>query len=701
MFYGGVHYALFQASTMVLSGQTPFRKFLESAQWQKSISGFSHLTGFTVKCIGMDGTIVGNSYGERELCRLIRKTGKGLKRCRAHCGRKIARTLREGEKSIFTCYAGLLCFSAPLRVNERVVGAVFGGKVLPDSPVLSHYVKLSETCQISLDLLFNTLGELKVGKVGDLEQAMHYLTDIGQILINHLAQSRRYGQGVSRLFTLFHLGNDLNLAMDSHELYGLVINTLSILFDLNGASLMLFDSSDKNLITQSYYGPEEWRLASYRSDVHTGVIGQVFRDHKPVFTQDRFQIEKSGFHEKIQSVYAFPLFLGQKIKGVICIYNSELDEDAVPMIRAFCNQIAIAIQNLELQRSLKNRILEITNLGMVTSEVGEARESQELFQLILNRSTEIVKAEQASLMILDESTKKLVIKACKGMPEKILRTLRIGTGEGIAGKVMESGTPLLVTDIERDPKIHQKKKMRYKTGSFICIPLTLQGRTIGVLNISDKVTGEIFNEDDLKIMKIFAAQATIALERTKLYNKSKEMEQVLITDHLTGLLNRRYFFERTTEEIVRAQRHSHPLSLMMIDVDDFKWYNDNNGHLAGDDALRSVAAVIRDTIRNIDFVARYGGEEFTVVLPQTSKREAVMIGERLRKEVETFYFPYEENQPLGNFTISMGLATYPEDARNIKELIEAADKALYRSKAAGKNRISLYRRRITEEESER
>jgi diguanylate cyclase (GGDEF)-like protein len=294
-------------------------------------------------------------------------------------------------------------------------------------------------------------------------------------------------------------------------------------------------------------------------------------------------------------------------------------------------------------------------------------------------------------MIQDEASKERAVKACKGLPKNIMQTLRLKKGEGISGKVIETGTPLVVRDIEQDPRTHQKKKGRYKTKSFISIPLMLKDMPVGALNISDKSSGDVFNEDDLKIIKIFASQAVNAMERVQLYQRSKEMEQVLITDHLTGLLNRRYLFERVTEEVTRAARHNHTISLMMIDVDDFKFYNDKNGHLAGDDALRSLAALFRDTVRNIDFVARYGGEEFTVVLPQTSKNEAIVIGDRLRKEVEKFYFPYEEDQPLGNFTISIGLATYPEDANDVKELIGAADKALYRAKGSGKNRLSLFK----------
>jgi len=666
------------------------QQWTTSESWRRSLEGFARITDLTVKCIGAKGTIIGPPMVERNLCRLIRRSQKGLARCRAHCGRRIARSLRTGRGEIFTCYAGLHCFSVPLKREGEVIGGIFGGKILADAPVIARYVKMADTFQLDHAGMFKAIGELRIGKVQELREAMKYLASLGEALIAPAVRMRRFGRNVSRLLTLFHLGNDLNLVRDSRELYGLIINSLSILFDLEGCSLMLLGSQESSLVTQSFFGPESWDLPHFRTPIDQGIIARVFREHKPVYTRDRFQIVRSGFNEKIEQVYAFPLHFGRKIGGVINIYNSSLSEDEIPMIHAFCNLAVMAIQNVDLRKNLDNRVLEISNLGLMTHEVGKTRELDGLFQLILNRSTEMVKAEQASLMILDEATKELTIKASKGVPEYLTRTLHLKKGEGVAGKVLEKAVPLLVTDIEREPRLGLHKKMRYKTRSFISIPLVLKDEPIGVLNITDKISGEVFNEDDLKIIKIFASQAVIALERTKLYERSKEMEQVLITDHLTGLLNRRYFFERVTEEITRAERHSYPLSLMMIDVDDFKWYNDQNGHLAGDDALKSVSALLRDTIRNIDFVARYGGEEFTVVLPQTTKEEAVVIGERLLTEVEKFYFPYEENQPLGKFTISVGLATYPEDARKVKALIHAADQALYRSKETGKNRLHLY-----------
>ncbi|MDX1764313.1 MAG: diguanylate cyclase [bacterium] len=178
-------------------------------------------------------------------------------------------------------------------------------------------------------------------------------------------------------------------------------------------------------------------------------------------------------------------------------------------------------------------------------------------------------------------------------------------------------------------------------------------------------------------------------DQKKAEEQSQKMAKILVLDDLTGLLNRRFLFQRTSKELAEAESRGHPLSLVMFDVDDFKFYNDRNGHLAGDAALRSLAAVVRNTVRHMDYVARYGGEEFTAVFPMTTKKKAAVIGRRLQQQVERFLFPFKKHQPLGNLTVSLGLATFPEDAHDVESLIEAADQALYQAKAAGKNRLCL------------
>jgi diguanylate cyclase (GGDEF)-like protein len=177
-------------------------------------------------------------------------------------------------------------------------------------------------------------------------------------------------------------------------------------------------------------------------------------------------------------------------------------------------------------------------------------------------------------------------------------------------------------------------------------------------------------------------------ERTReLVETNARLEELSITDGLTGAYNHRHFYQRLDSEIKRAERYGLPLSLIMADIDYFKAYNDANGHLEGDRVLKGVASCITENVRGQDIVARYGGEEFSVILPETGKAEAAMLAERLRRSVSEKPFPREETQPDGDLTISSGVACFPDDATDPKGLIKKADQALYRAKDRGRNRV--------------
>ncbi|MFQ5828867.1 MAG: diguanylate cyclase [Candidatus Methylomirabilia bacterium] len=158
-------------------------------------------------------------------------------------------------------------------------------------------------------------------------------------------------------------------------------------------------------------------------------------------------------------------------------------------------------------------------------------------------------------------------------------------------------------------------------------------------------------------------------------------------DDLTGLATHRAFHERAAREMHRAHRYRRPLTVLMVDVDHFKHYNDHWGHPAGDRLLRSMGRLVAAQIRQVDFGARYGGDEFSIILPETSKAAAVTVADRLRAAIEKAPFPYRHSQPLGTVTVSIGVATYPEDASTEEKLLEAADRALYQAKAEGRNLV--------------
>ena len=164
-----------------------------------------------------------------------------------------------------------------------------------------------------------------------------------------------------------------------------------------------------------------------------------------------------------------------------------------------------------------------------------------------------------------------------------------------------------------------------------------------------------------------------------------------ITDPLTSLPNRRYLEERLTEELNRSRRYDYPMSFLMIDIDDFKAYNDNNGHQAGDLALQITAHCLKAALRSADVASRYGGEEFCILLPQTSISEAGVIADRIRHRVATTHFPHGKSQPLGRVTVSIGVSTYSTIVNSAETVIAAADRALYQAKSFGKDRVEFYR----------
>ena len=177
-------------------------------------------------------------------------------------------------------------------------------------------------------------------------------------------------------------------------------------------------------------------------------------------------------------------------------------------------------------------------------------------------------------------------------------------------------------------------------------------------------------------------------EKIDLLEQAKErLRELAVTDGLTGIYNHRYFKQFLAKEIIRANRHNTKVSMAMIDIDHFKIYNDTNGHLAGDSILQQVAKLMVQNLRSIDVAARYGGEEFVIVLPQTDLEAAKIVAEKLRILIENNQFEKEETQPGSKITISIGIATYPDNSKDLEGLINSADQRLYAAKSLGRNKV--------------
>ncbi len=257
----------------------------------------------------------------------------------------------------------------------------------------------------------------------------------------------------------------------------------------------------------------------------------------------------------------------------------------------------------------------------------------------------------------------------------------------IAKKSFEIINKKAKTQIKKKDPLISLFNMEY----FVTVPLVAKNRVVGVMIVDNLYSKIKITADDIWKLNMFANQAGLAIEN------SQEFEKTLIlsnTDRLTGLWNYGYFQHQLEEDIKRANRFNRHLSMLMLDIDLFKNFNDTLGHVAGDKLLQEISDILKNSCREVDIVTRYGGEEFAIILPETFKEKAYSSAERIRKSTAAHQFHYKEGSPAKRITISIGVASFPQDASTAQDLIFYADKALYAAKETGRNRVCMFSREL-------
>ena len=319
---------------------------------------------------------------------------------------------------------------------------------------------------------------------------------------------------------------------------------------------------------------------------------------------------------------------------------------------------------------------DLVKLSFFT-EMGKAITSaetlSEVFQAVMEHVGTVFAPSSWSLLLTDTKTDELEFKIATGKNSEKLKGTRIMKGEGIAGWIAETGQSLIVEDVNHDPRFSKRfdSLSGFETKSIIGVPLKTEKRVFGVIELINRLDGESFTPLDMKLLSTIADFAAIAIEKVYYFNMYKRMA---ILDGLTGVYNRRYFERVLTREIERATRYKHPLSLLMVDLDNFKRVNDKFGHLTGDKVLQSAAEILLQNIRTVDTVARYGGDEFAVLIPHAETASVEKIRSRIQQSNDAF-------NKLGKtvpFTMSIGLHT--TNGENATDILAQTDIDLYREK---------------------
>jgi diguanylate cyclase (GGDEF)-like protein len=351
-------------------------------------------------------------------------------------------------------------------------------------------------------------------------------------------------------------------------------------------------------------------------------------------------------------------------------------------------EIALATPGLDLaarlrvfQRALRNRVERREALVDLLRAVNATLEPSTIADTIVERAATWIPAPCWAVISADQSAE-LSVLADRGLMPDMGPAMY-----AIAGWVMQKGEVFSSADLSREDRVKVPAE-QLSVATVIAFPLSCRGRRVGAVIGLDRAASTRapqLTPAVLRAVRVLLEPAAVALDNAL---QLKRAEALSVTDDLTGLYNSRYLNLVLRRETKRASRSGRPLSLLFIDLDGFKTINDSHGHLYGSRALVEAAAVIRQSARETDVVARFGGDEFALVLPDTGGEGAYAVGERIRERIAAFQFLAGDGLNI-HLTASLGVATLPDAANSVEELVQAADMAMYHVKETGKNGIHV------------
>ncbi len=338
----------------------------------------------------------------------------------------------------------------------------------------------------------------------------------------------------------------------------------------------------------------------------------------------------------------------------------------------------------ESNRNLSRAAAEVENSYEITRRMSGDLEFDDIFRSFNEFLNTTVKFKECKLLLTGRENEDLFIEKIYRMKhpselgDNVVRVSSPELKDEIALDLFHEDQRPVFLSADKDSEILSGFYPRQDVKTLASNPLIVEDELIGMLVIED------LKEADYEKFLILAGQFAMEIKKVKLY---ETIQRLAIIDGLTGIYVRRHFLERAEEEVNRSKYHKLDISFLMADIDHFKICNDRYGHLVGDAVLSQLAAILKKNVREVDIVCRYGGEEFALALPDTDKKAALTVSERIRETVEEFTFRAYDEKP--QLTISIGVSSYPADGKNLQQLIEAADRALYNAKNSGRNRVCL------------
>ncbi len=492
------------------------------------------------------------------------------------------------------------------------------------------------------------------------------------------AVSRR----ATQLSLIQEVSRQMTESLDEGEICERTVQAIVKLFGYDEAAISLFIGNELELVAVG--GTVDLGFSpGFRQNVGQGIMGYVAETQQSYFSSDIAR-DPYYYHPTSMgsgSALATPILYEGQLLGVAYVQSAPPNPifiEDLPIMQTLSSHLAIVLQKARLYADVQSHLTSMTILQSVTETVNSSLELDNIFKIVVRLLKETYGYTYVSIYLLEGPI--LRFGAQVGYPEELV-IHEIPIHSGVAGRTVCTRQTQFIPNVRNDPDFLMAS---YEVESEICVPLSKNDSVLGVLNV-EAASDCPLSEKDVSLLISIASPVAMAIDNARLHAK---VTSLALTDGMTGLFNRRAFDQFLETELGRAERYKHVLSLVIIDMDSFKEYNDTYGHPAGDERLKAIANILRENMRDPDVAARYGGEEFAVILPHTDKEGAISLAERLRKSAEEQAHDEHATQSyIPGYTISLGVATFPNDGTTVCALLKAADNAELAAKRLGKNRV--------------